>query len=1025
MNGNNGIAQLLASSNPNGDSTSIHSSPAPSIINNSSNNNTKVLMPAHATSMNALQSLAFGNNNGGSNMNHPFLTTQSPTGQFAPNQQQQNGSHGFIGEVGGIPQNHGNLNGMAQNQQMRQPQQLQQQQQRGGVYMYQTPAGPMMQPQYPHQYPNGGGGGDFNPVMMHAQNVAGMMLPHRAVMNGGMPYPPYPGAMMGLPMDSGMNPGQMMHAGPPAMVQLVGADGLPYQGSYRDLQPKQFRHHRGGGPASVGKASHDQSHQQQHQHQQPQQQQHQSQKIEQHAVEGDHQDDDEHEGDNNQSAPAKRRSRGGRKRGQKQAFLNQDNSAAPAAPSFLRGGTTAAEGPSDTSPNGIAESIPSVDGQQQLPATTTTTPKSQDQSPNRSQNLLPAMDYHQYSMQLQQQRHLMSMTDSQTAMVGRNVVDSVLAGEEGEDNNMVVRTQSQVVRQLSSQRGGGMNQQKSSGSGINSGLSSKGNSGRQINSGRGNGNMSNPGNTSASDDLNGIVDDGRPLLPTRSVLKELAKACKPRPPWFVGMSNKATPTEQSKSKDSPKASPNATMTESNTTVASGKSVPTVPATINSLDDELHLFANFISPTAKESARLDKMKAACEECFGTIWTASAEAAAAEEALLQQEEGEAATAPQAMKKKKITLMPMGITAAGVRHPPGIAPSHYYAAGTQILYSDTEDEIRNVLLTNYGYTCEFFMDSARDCSTVLITDPHTGNGESNATAPKAAHHPNSSATTTPNPHAPAQIAVRYGPRATRCGPAATLLTTHIASDANKTSTMIVIDALLRQNNIIDAKGNDPTRVSSETVAVMFLSLVRAMAKGDFAANSVVPPSSSFSVSSNATAATAPAQAQPQPQAAVPSPSLSAAALQITAHTHPILAFFMYYGFPVNFDPTKYSVHPDGVLVIAEGADSSAPTRSKKVHPEAAISVLDPADLKRNLSSKVTNVTHIAAILHYCYTAISQHEQVPVAKRRAQSALSTIIGGEAYWGRILELSSQGVEPYHHVVSSKRKLLLRAMMEQ
>lgn len=90
---NSSIAALLGPGG-NGDGVgnsinSIHSSPAPSMINGNTNNNNKVLMPAVATNMNALQSLA-NNSHPNSGVHHSsFLSQQSPTtgGPFSNNQQ--------------------------------------------------------------------------------------------------------------------------------------------------------------------------------------------------------------------------------------------------------------------------------------------------------------------------------------------------------------------------------------------------------------------------------------------------------------------------------------------------------------------------------------------------------------------------------------------------------------------------------------------------------------------------------------------------------------------------------------------------------------------------------------------------------------------------------------------------------------------------------------------------------------------------------------------------------------------------
>jgi hypothetical protein len=100
----------------------------------------------------------------------------------------------------------------------------------------------------------------------------------------------------------------------------------------------------------------------------------------------------------------------------------------------------------------------------------------------------------------------------------------------------------------------------------------------------------------------------------------------------------------------------------------------------------------------------------------------------------------------------------------------------------------------------------------------------------------------------------------------------------------------------------------------------------------------------------------------------------------------------------------------------------RLEKVHRESQLSVLDPGDLTRNLTPKLDKFSHLQAVFNYCYTALSQFTQVSPEQRRAQSALSTLIGGESYWSRVLKLYHQNVSPFAEVVQARHAILAQSL---
>lgn len=317
-----------------------------------------------------------------------------------------------------------------------------------------------------------------------------------------------------------------------------------------------------------------------------------------------------------------------------------------------------------------------------------------------------------------------------------------------------------------------------------------------------------------------------------------------------------------------------------------------PATLN---DELQLFAKFLAGTAEEKAKMDGLIGAATTAIRQLWPA----------------GE--------------LKPMGLTAANV-HSHKDTVVHLYAAGTEVLPDGYEASLR-AAVNAIGFQADFFLD-CRGCNAILLTEARTGD----------------------------RCSVRFGPKATMAKPASDLIATVIASKEQYRIALVALEALLRQNKMIDDTGANLAQLSGEALAIMVVSIITSYSNDTPEAGRL------------------------------------------------LIDFFLTYGFQAHFDVATQSICPR--TGMAEPL--------KKVHADVQLSIVDPTDERTNLSPKTDKVPLLLAVFNYCYTAMSQFEQVEQGHRRAQSPLSTIIGGEAYWSRVLQLYQQKVSPFYEVVRSR-----------
>lgn len=351
------------------------------------------------------------------------------------------------------------------------------------------------------------------------------------------------------------------------------------------------------------------------------------------------------------------------------------------------------------------------------------------------------------------------------------------------------------------------------------------------------------------------------LVPTRPLLKSLARECKPSPPWCVGS----------------------------------------PMT-GSMSDEILLFAYFLTMTENEQEHRDALLNTVEACLQRVW------------------------PEAK------LNPTGLNAAGV-YPPKDATLHAFLAGSE-QFDGTEQELRAQLVSaanQDGFQADFCIDY-RGCSTILLTEARMGD----------------------------RVSVRFGPKAELARQTADLLCSAIAGNPTRRAVLVALDALMRQNRVIDDSGANPSLLCGEALAVMLLAIAKSYSEDD------IPDAGRL-----------------------------------------LIDFFLTYGFPAHFDNAASSI-------TSAGMAQAVP----KIHKDAQLSVIDPSDETANLTPKVERIAHILAVFNYCYTAISQFAQTTAGRHKAQSALSTIIGGEAYWGRVLSLYHQKIEPFFSVVEEKRAVL-------
>ncbi|KAH8613744.1 hypothetical protein ERJ75_000729100 [Trypanosoma vivax] len=327
---------------------------------------------------------------------------------------------------------------------------------------------------------------------------------------------------------------------------------------------------------------------------------------------------------------------------------------------------------------------------------------------------------------------------------------------------------------------------------------------------------------------------------------------------------------------------------------------------NDMTTEMQLFSSFLRPTPTEQSCNESAIRAATDVLQNVWPSA------------------------------SLRPIAATAAGLPMFKDIT-LHYYVVGTEQSGAEEHDihsrvqEVANAA----GMQVEFCNDY-RGATCVLLSDARTG----------------------------VRLNVRYGSEAPRAEAASSVFATILASNESNRAVYILLDALLRQNKILDDTGTKTEMLNGEALATMLVAVINSYDVDD------TPDSGRL-----------------------------------------LMDFFLTYGFSANFDITKNSVTIKGMREA-----------TYKVHANAALSVLDPSNETRNLTSHLQKAAHLQAVFNYCYTALSQFAQVLRHQQRAQSTLSTIIGGEAYWGRVLQLYHEGISPFVEVVSSKKHMLIRAL---
>ncbi|KPA83320.1 hypothetical protein ABB37_02980 [Leptomonas pyrrhocoris] len=215
----------------------------------------------------------------------------------------------------------------------------------------------------------------------------------------------------------------------------------------------------------------------------------------------------------------------------------------------------------------------------------------------------------------------------------------------------------------------------------------------------------------------------------------------------------------------------------------------------------------------------------------------------------------------------------------------------------------------------------------------------------------------------HSGHRCCIRYGDKAVAAlAETSALLSVRVAANPVTRAVFNTLLALLNQNKILDDGGTARSMLSGEAVAIMLLAVVNSYDSSD------VPDAGRV-----------------------------------------LLDFFLTFGFESYFNPIQSSVNVKGF---------GTPTAKK--HPNAQLSVLDPVNEEVNVTAQVDRVSGIQAVFNYCYTALSQYAQVNSNLHRAQSALSTVIGGEPYWVRVLRYHQLHVEPYYSLIQLKRPLLVQ-----
>ncbi|ORC90822.1 uncharacterized protein TM35_000072460 [Trypanosoma theileri] len=354
------------------------------------------------------------------------------------------------------------------------------------------------------------------------------------------------------------------------------------------------------------------------------------------------------------------------------------------------------------------------------------------------------------------------------------------------------------------------------------------------------------------------------LVATRPLLKALARECRPKPPWCVGV--------------------------------------LVP---EDMTEELKLFSSFLSATPDEQACSDTAVQTATEIMRAVWPS------------------------------VVLKPMSVTAAGIS-PLKDVTLHYYAEGSLMSNDDIlsiQDKIQG-LANDRGAQVEFGTDY-REVTCVVLTDARTGR----------------------------RLNIRFGPDASQAEISSNLFRNTLATSEEYRATLVALDALLRQNKILDDTGIKKDAINGEAIATMLVAIINSY------------------------------EAEDTPNAG-----------------RLLMDFFLTYGFSANFDLVENSVTVKGM---------AEPT--PKVHRNSQISVLDPSDETKNLTSKLEKAAHLQAVFNYCYTVLSQSLQIAERRRRAQSLLSNIIGGESYWGRVLQMYHEGIQPFLDVVNEKKYIIAQS----
>ena len=228
------------------------------------------------------------------------------------------------------------------------------------------------------------------------------------------------------------------------------------------------------------------------------------------------------------------------------------------------------------------------------------------------------------------------------------------------------------------------------------------------------------------------------------------------------------------------------------------------------------------------------------------------------------------------------------------------------------------------------------------------------------------------------PCSVLLRFGERATTAVRAGIAFSQHFSrQQEGAKEALLAIDAVLRQAQYVsDTVFVD--YVSSEALMVMVLSIVNSYDPED----------------------------------------------ELPRTSHRIMQdFFLTFGFEENFNLASRSIVQEGMAVEVG-----------KMHPRDALSVLDVAPppagpgalpaVVHNMTAgvSITFLRVLVAVLHYCYRAVQSFVDEPdLAKRRAQSALSTILGADTFWMRVVGLFSVSEPPFDTYVRANEDAIRTA----